>query len=77
MARRIYKTGSLVEARNTKYKKGSGIIVSGPHKPVHEWETVEQFVVWWFDSPSITYQVRPHKQRVTKNQIRVTSAAPI
>jgi len=53
MSRRIYKSGCLVKARNTKFEKGFGIILSGPHKSKWEWQKVPEFNVHWFERPSI------------------------
>ena len=70
MARRIYKAGCLVEARNTKYEKGFGIILSGPHRSRYDWEKVEQFEVYWFKPSAIGYYRKPYQDRMTKNQIK-------
>jgi len=52
MARRIYKSGCLVEARNTKYEKGFVIILSGPYQPESR-RAIPEFDVHWFERPSI------------------------
>jgi len=75
MARRIYKSGCLVEARNTKYEKGFGIILSGPHRSKYEWQKVPEFNVHWFERPSIVERWdwnRDGKRafNMTKNQIK-------
>jgi hypothetical protein len=75
MARRIYKSGCLVEARNTKYEKGFGIILSGPHRSKYEWQKVPEFNVHWFERPSIVevwHWNRDGKRayQMTKNQIK-------
>ena len=70
MSRRIYKAGCLVEARNTKYEKGFGIILSGPHQSPYDWEKTEQFDVYWFKPTSIQWNQRQAATRMTKNQIR-------
>jgi len=71
MARRIYKTGCLVEARNTKYEKGFGIILSGPHQSRYEWQKVPEFEVYWFKPTSISgFHSSDGATRMTKNQIK-------
>ena len=78
MSRRIYKSGCLVEARNTKYEKGFGIILTGPHaeKPWYSAEhTIENFEVHWFERPSIVekWSWNYNNKRIfkmTKNQIK-------
>ena len=75
MSRRIYKSGCLVEARNTKYEKGFGIILRGPMKSKYEWQKVPEFDVHWFERPSIVERWSwVHKGTrtfmMTKNQIK-------
>ena len=82
MARRKYVTGALVEARNSKYGKGFGIIVSGPELKklsAHGYQTFgeprEWFKVHWFDKPGSvdSYYMRRGNGIIdmTKNQIKV------
>jgi len=83
MGRRLYKVGALVEARNTKYERGKGIILTGPHdeKPWYAAEhTIEKFMVHWFDRPSIVERWEWNKNRtrnfkMTKNQIKILRAS--
>ena len=82
MARRKYITGALVEARNSKYGKGFGIIVSGPNmdtKAASMYADLvtpqEWFKVHWFEKPGNVdsyYMKRQNGQvDMTKNQIKV------
>ena len=82
MATRRYITGALVEARNSKYGKGFGIIVSGPNmdrkSATHYRELLEPqewFRVHWFEKPGNvdSYYMRRGNGQVdmTKNQIKV------
>ena len=76
MTRRIYKSGSLVQARNTKYEKGFGIILRGPMKSKYEWQKVPEFDVHWFERPSIVdrWMWNQRGKRIfnmTQNQIKV------
>jgi len=83
MARRLYKVGALVEARNTKYSKGLGIIVEGPTmkrgsrwcREKCEYKEVTHFTVHWFDKPSIVSHYRQHRDNgrvlMTRNQIKI------
>ena len=79
MARRLYKPGALVEARNTKYERGKGIILTGP---THEksWycadHTIENFLVHWFERPTIVEHWQWNRNgtrnfKMTKNQIKI------
>ena len=79
MGRRVYKPGCLVESRNTKYARGRGIILTGPHveKPWYCADhTIENFVVHWFERPDIIDEWEwRHKKatrnfKMTKNQIK-------
>jgi len=82
MTRARYIPGALVEARNSKYGKGFGIIIQGPimdtaqasaycdlEKP-QAW-----FKVHWFEKPGNvnSYYFRRHNGKVdmTKNQIKL------
>ena len=81
MARRKYVKGALVEARNSKYGKGFGIIVSDVEKKnttVHGYykaDGVEYFDVHWFDCPGNiddwTFNNRNGRFNMSKNQIKV------
>jgi hypothetical protein len=82
MARRKYITGALVEARNSKYGKGFGIIISGPELKklsAHGYQTFgdaqEWFRVHWFEKPGNvdSYYMSRGKGQIdmTKNQIKV------
>ena len=82
MARRKYVTGALVEARNSKYGKGFGIIVSGPTmdtKGATRYRDLDEpqawFKVHWFDKPGNVdgYYLRRGNGQVdmTRNQIKV------
>ena len=79
MARRLYKPGALVEARNTKDARGKGIILTGP---THEksWycadHTIENFLVHWFERPTIVEHWQWNRNgtrnfKMTKNQIKI------
>ena len=82
MARRKYVTGALVEARNSKYGKGFGIIIAGPNmdtKAASMYTDLvnpqEWFKVHWFEKPGNvdSYYMRSGNGQVdmTKNQIKV------
>jgi len=82
MARRKYVTGALVEARNSKYGKGFGIIIGGPELKklsAHGYQTFgeprEWFKVHWFEKPGSIHiydmQRRNSQIDMTKNQIKV------
>ena len=82
MARRKYVAGALVEARNSKYGKGFGIIVAGPNmdtKAASMYTDLvnpqEWFKVHWFEKPGNvdSYYLRRGNGQVdmTKNQIKV------
>jgi hypothetical protein len=82
MARARYIPGALVEARNSKYGKGFGIIVSGPTmdtKAAAQYRDLdveqEWFKVHWFEKPGNvnSYYFRRHNGKVdmTKNQIKL------
>jgi len=79
MARRLYKPGALVESRNTKFEKGFGIILTGPHdeKPWYCADhTIEHFMVHWFKKPSPIERWQWNKSvarnfKMTKNQIKI------
>jgi len=82
MATRKYVMGALVEARNSKYGKGFGIIVSGPNmdtKAASQYrdlvEPQEWFKVHWFEKPGNvdSYYMRRGNGQVdmTRNQIKV------
>ena len=82
MARRKYVPGALVEARNSRYGKGFGIIISGPTmdtKAASMYTDLvnpqEWFNVHWFTKPGNvdSYYLRRGNGRVdmTKNQIKV------
>ena len=88
MGRRLYKVGALVEARNTKYERGKGIILTGPHAEKSYYcsdRTIENFTVHWFDRPGIIdhwewnrSSDRPlgtHNFKMTKNQIKILRAS--
>jgi hypothetical protein len=78
MGRRVYKPGCLVEARNTKYARGKGIILTGPHdeKPWYSADhTIENFLVHWFERPEIIERwewgrTGTRNFKMTKNQIK-------
>jgi len=82
MARARYIPGALVEARNSKYGKGFGIIVSGPWsdtKAASQYRDLptEQawFKVHWFEKPGNvdSYYMRRGNGQIdmTKNQIKL------
>jgi hypothetical protein len=81
MARRKYIKGALVEARNTKYNKGFGIIVSDVEKKyttVHGYynaDGLEYFDVHWFERPNTiddwTFSHCAGRFNMSKNQIKV------
>jgi len=82
MARRKYVPGALVEARNSRYGKGFGIIISGPTmdtKAASMYSDLvnpqEWFNVHWFTKPGNvdSYYLRRGNGRVdmTKNQIKL------
>ena len=82
MARRKYVPGALVEARNSRYGKGFGIIISGPTmdtKAASMYTDLvnpqEWFKVHWFEKPGSvdSYYLRRGNGQVdmTKNQIKV------
>jgi len=82
MARRKYITGALVEARNSKYGKGLGIILSGPEmkeRTAHGYPKYdgaqEWFRVHWFEKPGSvdSYYMSRGKGQIdmTKNQIKI------
>jgi len=82
MARRKYVAGALVEARNSKYGKGFGIIVKGPTmdtKAASMYADLvnpqEWFVVHWFEKPGNvdSYYMRRSCGQIdmTRNQIKV------
>ncbi len=82
MARARYIPGALVEARNSKYGKGFGIIVRGPTmdtKQASAYRDLKEpqpwFVVHWFERPANigTFTFRRSKGQIemTKNQIKL------
>tara|TARA_R100000808_G_C2146067_1_gene153949 strand:+ start:999 stop:1259 length:261 start_codon:yes stop_codon:yes gene_type:complete len=82
VARARYIPGALVEARNSKYGKGFGIIVKGPTldtKQASGYRDLDQpqpwFVVHWFEKPGNveSYWLRRNKGQIqmTKNQIKL------
>ncbi len=82
MARARYIPGALVEARNSKYGKGFGMIVNGPTmdtKAASQYRDLpnEQawFTVHWFEKPGSVdsyYFCRGNGQvAMTKNQIKL------
>ena len=84
MGRRLYKVGALVEARNTKYERGRGIILTGPHGVKNYWNDniIENFTVHWFDRPGIidTWEWEHAAKgtrnfKMTKNQIKILRAS--
>jgi len=84
MARRKYVKGALVEARNSKYGKGFGMIVSDAvkkHSTLHGWHAVdplEYFDVHWFECPGNVarwaFEHSAGRMNMTKNQIKVVRA---
>ena len=88
MPRRLYKPGALVEARNTKYERGKGIILTGPTYEKSYYcsdRTIENFTVHWFDKPSIIDRwdwnrstdlpLGTRNFKMTKNQIKILRAS--
>ena len=81
MARRKYIKGALIEARNSKYGKGFGIIVSDPERKnttVHGYYNengLEYFDVHWFERPCTidnwTFSHYNGRFNMSKNQIKV------
>ena len=82
MARARYIPGALVEARNSKYGKGFGIIVSGPWsdtKAASQYRDLANEQTWfkvhWFEKPGNVdsyYMRRGNGQiNMTKNQIKL------
>jgi len=82
MARAKYITGALVEARNSKYGKGFGIIVAGPWSDTkaasqyRDLPTEQQwFKVHWFEKPGNVdaYYMRRGNGQIdmSKNQIKL------
>ena len=82
MARARYIPGALVEARNSKYGKGFGIIVQGPTMDTRasgRYRDLENpqpwFTVHWFEKPGsvdLYYMRRGNgKVEMTKNQIKL------
>jgi len=82
MARARYIPGALVEARNSKYGKGFGIILTGPildTKAATRYSDLvtpqQWFKVHWFDKPgnvNAYYMKRNNGQvDMSKNQIKL------
>ena len=82
MARARYIPGALVEARNSKYGKGFGIILTGPimdTKAATQWRDLEReqqwFKVQWFEKPgninSWAFRNNGGQVDMTKNQIKL------
>ncbi len=82
MARARYIPGALVEARNSKYGKGLGIILTGPTmdtKAASQYRDLPNEQAWfkvhWFEKPGNvdSYYLRRGNGQVdmTKNQIKV------
>ena len=81
MARRKYIKGALIEARNSKYGKGFGIIVSDAEMKdttVHGYYNefgIEYFDVHWFNCPGTidhwTFKDRAGRFNMSKNQIKI------
>ena len=82
MGRRKYIKGALVEARNSKYGKGFGMIISNAVKKsttMHGYSTygngIEYFDVQWFECPGNvdrwTFKHYGGRLNMTKNQIKV------
>lgn len=82
MARARYIPGALVEARNSTYGKGFGIIVSGPwmnKKQAGAYRELDKaqpwFTVHWFEKPGNVdaWWLRHNKGQIemTKNQIKL------
>ena len=82
MARARYIPGALVEARNSKYGKGFGIIIEGPWsdtKAASQYRDLANEQAWfrvhWFEKAGNvdSYYMRRGKGQVqmTKNQIKL------
>ena len=82
MARAKYIPGALVEARNSKYGKGFGIILTGPTldtKSATRYNDLEKeqewFKVQWFEKPgNVNHWAWRHNTGqidMTKNQIKL------
>ena len=82
MARAKYIPGALVEARNSKYGKGFGIIVAGPWsdtKAASQYRDLPNEQAWfkvhWFEKPGNVdaYYMRRGNGQIdmSKNQIKL------
>jgi hypothetical protein len=82
MARARYIPGALVEARNSKYGKGFGIILTGPTmdtKAATQYRDLsspqEWFTVQWFEKPGNVnhwaWRRNSGQVSMTKNQIKL------
>jgi len=82
MARAKYIPGALVEARNSKYGKGFGIIIAGPWsdtKAASQYRDLMEEQAWfrvhWFEKPGNvdSYYMRRDKGQIdmSKNQIKL------
>ena len=82
MARARYIPGALVEARNSKYGKGFGVILTGPimdTKAATQWRDLvnpqQWFKVQWFEKPgnisSWAFRHNSAQVDMTKNQIKL------
>ena len=82
MARARYIPGALVEARNSKYGKGFGIILTGPTmdtKAASQYRDLANEQAWfkvhWFEKPgsvnSYCFQRGNGQIDMTKNQIKL------
>ena len=82
MARARYIPGALVEARNSKYGKGFGIILTGPTmdtKAATRYNDLQKEQAWfkvhWFEKPGSVnayYMQRNNGQvDMSKNQIKL------
>ena len=82
MGRRKYVPGALVEARNSKYGKGFGMIISGPNmdtKAASQYRDLLEPQAWfnvhWFAKPgNIDYWAFERgngRVDMTKNQIKL------
>ena len=82
MARAKYIPGALVEARNSKYGKGFGIIISGPTmdtKAASQYRDLANEQAWfnvhWFEKPGNVdaYYMRRGNGQIdmSKNQIKL------
>jgi hypothetical protein len=82
MARARYIPGALVEARNSKYGKGFGIILAGPWsdtKAASQYRDLANEQAWfrvhWFEKPGNvdSYYMRRDKGQIdmSKNQIKL------